>query len=320
MRATPSAYEPDEVEPLVTAAIMYYQAQRSQEQIARHLKVSRPTVSRLLARARQLGIVRIEIVPPSIDPSLAKDLAEKLQMRAVHIAAGVADPNDPAPVLTGRLNDALAEIGLQAGDVIVVGWGRAIYSLARADLMSQPGVVVVPALGGSDEDRPWFQSNEIARRWAVTLEGAPRYLHAPALVAPALKRSLVGDEAIQSTLRLWDGATAAIVGMGAYPKLDRSLVATGFLAGGPEIAGAVGDVVGRFFAEDGTPIHYADERRLLAILPERLRQIPYVIGIAVGTDKARAIIGAARAGFINTLVTDTVTARSVAGLLGEVKN
>ena len=63
VRGPVSYYDPDEVEPMVTAAVMYYQAHRSQAQIARHLGVSRPTVSRLLARARQLGIVRIEIVP-----------------------------------------------------------------------------------------------------------------------------------------------------------------------------------------------------------------------------------------------------------------
>ena len=62
MRGPVSYYDPDEVEPMVTAAVMYYQAHRSQAQIARHLGVSRPTVSRL-GRARQLGIVRIEIVP-----------------------------------------------------------------------------------------------------------------------------------------------------------------------------------------------------------------------------------------------------------------
>ena len=63
MRGPVSYYDPDEIEPMVTAAVMYYQAHRSQAQIARHLGVSRPTVSRLLAQARQLGIVRIEIVP-----------------------------------------------------------------------------------------------------------------------------------------------------------------------------------------------------------------------------------------------------------------
>ena len=81
MRNPASFYDPDEMEPLVTAAIMYYQAHRSQEQIARHLGVSRPTVSRLLARARQLGIVRIEILPPTADPGMAKSLEDRLRRR-----------------------------------------------------------------------------------------------------------------------------------------------------------------------------------------------------------------------------------------------
>ena len=84
MRGPVSYYDPDEVEPMVTAAVMYYQAHRSQAQIARHLGVSRSTVSRLLARARQLGIVRIDIVPPTADPGLGKDLQERLAPRHPH--------------------------------------------------------------------------------------------------------------------------------------------------------------------------------------------------------------------------------------------
>jgi DNA-binding transcriptional regulator LsrR (DeoR family) len=313
------AYEPDQDEPLVTAAIMYYEAGRSQEQIARHLGVSRPTVSRLLGRARQLGIVRIEIVPPTVDPSLANHLQERLKLRAVHIAAGLADADDPAPVLAGRTNEALGDIGLRAGDVIVVAWGRALHSLARYQLIPRPGVVVAPALGGSSEDRPWFQPNEIARQWAAALGGTPRYLHAPAFVSSALKRSLVQEEGIRSTLDLWDTATAALVGIGAWPKHDPSLVAAGFPTDDPAIGDAVGDVVGRFFTEDGTLAHYADEPRLLAIAAERLRRIPHVVGIAAGVEKARAIVGAAQARLINTLVTDTVTARAVVDRLDQAR-
>ena len=74
---------------------------------------------------------------------------------------------------------------------------------------------LVPALGGSQEDRPWFHPNELARRWAATLEGTPRYLHAPAFVSSALKRSLVHEEGVHSTLDLWDRAKVALVGIGA---------------------------------------------------------------------------------------------------------
>jgi DNA-binding transcriptional regulator LsrR (DeoR family) len=44
-------------------------------------------------------------------------------------------------------------------------------------------------------------------------------------------------------------------------------------------------------------------------------ELVQLFGIAVGADKAKAVVGAARAGLINTLVTDTVTARAIAALL-----
>ena len=218
MRGPVSYYDPDEVEPMVTAAVMYYQAHRSQAQIAQHLGVSRPTVSRLLAQARQLGIVRIEIVPPTADPGLGKDLQERLGLRGIHIAAGLADPDDPAPVLAGRLNDALAGVGLHPGDVLVVGWGRAIYSLGRYELAPLPGVVVVPALGGGAE--PALVPGERDHQTLGSDPPAP-----PLPPRPGVR--LVGAQAVRTTRRassthldLWDRAKVALVGIGAYPKPD----------------------------------------------------------------------------------------------------
>ena len=154
MRGPVSYYDPDEVEPMVTAAVMYYQAHRSQAQIARHLGVSRPTVSRLLARARQLGIVRIEIVPPTADPGLGKDLQERLGLRGIHIAAGLADPDDPAPVLAGRLNDALAaSASIPVTCSSSVGAGP---STAWAATSSPPARGVSCGAGRGRRRPPWF--------------------------------------------------------------------------------------------------------------------------------------------------------------------
>ena len=217
-------------------------------------------------------------------------------------------------MLAGRLNDALAGIGLQPGDVLVVGWGRAIYSLGRYE-RPLPGVVVVPALGGGAEDRPWFQANEITRRWAVTLHGTP----ATSTPRRSSRRRSSGP---WSTRRASTPPSTSGTGprspwwaSAPTPAADSSLVAVGFSDGDPAIADATGDVVGRFFTDDGTLIHYPDEPRLLGITPDRIRRIPHVVGISVGADKARAIIGAARAWLVNTLVIDAGTAREVAALL-----
>jgi DNA-binding transcriptional regulator LsrR (DeoR family) len=302
----------DQDELVVTAAILYYQQDRSQEQIARELGVSRPTVSRLLARAREKGYVQIAIVPPSLDTALARTLREGLGLRSVHIASGVADGADPGPVLSHQVDLALVEADLQAGDVLLVSWGRAMHSLGRCPRPPRPGVVVAPALGGNDSDRPWFQPNEVARLWAQALQGVPRYLHAPALVSTTLLRSLQAESTIRAVLDLWDCAKVSVVGIGAWPKPDPSYTAAGFPVDDPAIRSAAGDEAGRSYNEDGRMVDFPSRGALLGISADQLRQVPRSIGVAADRSKAKAVVGAARAGLIDTLVTDLGTARAVA--------
>lgn len=300
-----------EAEQQVTAAVLYYEQHRSQKEIALRLGVSRPTVSRLLARAREQGIVRIEIVPPRVDPAQADRLRERLGLRAVFVAPGRADEADPGPLLAEPLGRALDEAGLAAGDVLLVSWGRAVYSLGQHVRRSLPGIVVAPAMGGNDGDRRWFQPNEIARIWAASLGGQARYLHAPALVSPTLYDSLQADRAIRETIGLWDRAKMLVVGVGAWPKPDISYAAAGFPVDDPALADAAGDIMGWSFTIDGTLVPHRDPRRLLGISPEQIRRLPYVVCFAASPSKARAAIGVARAGLINVLVTDAATSRAI---------
>lgn len=301
----------EDAELLLTAAVMYYERAASQKEIADRLGVSRPTVSRLLSRARSSGIVRIEIVPPHVDPRVGPRLQERLGLRSVHVAPGRANEADPGPLLGAPLERALDEARLGSGDVVLVSWGRAVYSLSRQVHRSLPGVVVAPAIGGNASDKPWFQTNEIVRTWAAALGGSPRYLHAPALVSAELDATLRGEAGISGIVRLWDRAKVALVGVGAWPKPDPSYAAAGFPVDDPALVDAAGDVAGWSFTIDGTILDYRDQRHIFGVTPEQLRRIPHVICFAGGASKARATIGAARAGIINVLVTDATTARAI---------
>ena len=64
------------------AASMYYAQGETMEVIARHLGVSRSTVSRLLARARAEGVVRIELVAPG-GGGLERRMGEELRAAGV---------------------------------------------------------------------------------------------------------------------------------------------------------------------------------------------------------------------------------------------
>ena len=295
---------------------MYYEQHRSQQAIARRLGVSRSTVSRFLGRARELGVVHIQVVPPHQDAAVSGRLATQLGLRAVHIAQGRAHESEPGPILAEPLTVALEEALLAPGDVALVSWGRAVTSAVRHIRRSDTGAVVAPAMGGYASDKLWFQPNEIVRLLALGLNGHPRFLNAPAVVSPALARALQVEAQTRSVMDLWDRAKVAVVGVGAWPKPDLSYAAAGFPVDDPALADAVGDVAGIPFTADGDLVPWPTDRQLLGVTPEQLRRIPHVIGLAGGVPKARAAIGAARAGLITVLVTDPPTARAIAAMSG----
>ena len=295
---------------IVTAAHLYYVEDRSQEEVAKQLGVSRSTVSRLLAEARQSGVVRIEVTAqPPVD-GLEDELAQQLGLERVYVAQGTAPPDDPGAVLATAVGQALIDSKLSAGDALLVSWGRATWSLSHADLPKIPGVVVVPALGGLNDEQPWVQTNEIARRIAARLEGSVLLLHAPAVPSAELRDSLLTDESIRAALTRWDDAAAVLVGIGAWsqaqpePPSLLSMDAT-------TLRGSAGDVAGRLFDADGAPIPYATEPRLLGISREQLARVDRRIGVAVGTQKVEAIVAAARSRLVNVLVTDMITASAL---------
>ena len=73
--------------------------------------------------------------------------------------------------------------------------------------------------------------------------------------------------------------------------------------------GAVGDIALHFYDEQGNPIQTEMKERVIGISLEELKCIGRVVGVAGGTEKFHAILGAIRGGFINTLITDSQTAR-----------
>jgi DNA-binding transcriptional regulator LsrR (DeoR family) len=56
--------------------------------------------------------------------------------------------------------------------------------------------------------------------------------------------------------------------------------------------------------------------RLIAIGIEDLKRIPTRIGVATGQIKAKAVVAAARGGFVNTLILDSLLAGAVLAEIG----
>ncbi len=310
-----SAHESSDLEALGllhTVATMYYLEEANQAEIATKLSISRPAVSRLLTEARRLGVVQF-VIPPLTQPTftqLSAELSTALGINRVYLAA-------PAPAraigraLAPALGTALRGAGLRPGSIMVLATGKAIYETIEHELPASPGVIVTPAVGGQDEPEAWYQANELARIMAERIGGYPTFLYAPALPGKRLHKTLLNDESTAHVLDLWQRARCAILGIGAPPAQRDSISAAIPLNSSELLDRAVGDVCLRFFDINGEAVNFPGSERIFGIDAQTLKKIPVRIALAIGSEKARSIIGAARAGFINELVTDPATGQAV---------
>ena len=89
---------------LVQAARLYYEDGLTQAQVAAKIGVSRPQVSKMLAHAREAGIVHIEIRPPVAGDA---ELLKLLQQR-FGIKGGIVLPQAQREALLRETSEYLA--------------------------------------------------------------------------------------------------------------------------------------------------------------------------------------------------------------------
>jgi len=305
---TPTRFAP---ELLYRAARLYYLEDATQAEIAVILDTSRPTVSRLLAQARANGIVHIEVRDPVQESTteLAHALTRALELRAAYVTpAGTG--RHLGTVLAEGVGHALRRATMTAGDALLVSSGATLHAVAQQPLPSLPGVLVAPTVGGVDEPGELYQTNEITRTIAVKVHGTPVLLYAPLQPSQNLFRVLMQDESTRRVTSLWGSARAALLGIGAPPR-TRQLRPSVLSRDDMALASAVGDICARPFDSDGRPLSFPGSARLVAMDLDDLTRMPHTIGVAVGVDKLPAILAATRAGWINTLVTDVPTAKTL---------
>jgi DNA-binding transcriptional regulator LsrR (DeoR family) len=288
-------------------AKLHYEADMAQVDIARKLGVSTATVSRLLQKARAVGIVRIEVLDLASPEDITLELIESLGLKR---AAVIDTP--PSGVLSGLaspLGSLLRDAGLGAGSVLGIGWGRAIREVLTAGLPRLPGVLVVPLNGGMQQAAAHFQINEFVRQAAEQLGGAPHFLHAPYLSSAELREAFLSDPSVQETTGLWDRMDCCVVGVGLPHAINPPEASAA--TSNEQALSAAGDVIRHYVDVEGAILKWDGEERMIAASPDQLRRAGLSIGVAAAVEKAAGIVGAVRSGMINALVTDTATAQAI---------
>jgi deoxyribonucleoside regulator len=294
---------------LVEAARLYYEHDFSQQQIAQKLGVSRPGVSRLLNKAREQGIVWIEIKDPSDRGiKIENDLKEKYKLKKVV----VVPEDDRVAIVKRRLGQAAVKILSELitdNFILGVSWGTTMQEVARhMAKQKMNNLDVVQLNGGVSKAAYDTHASEIAQMIGEKLQATPYLLPLPAIVdSPEVKKVITSDKNIARTLDLGKKSEVALYTIGLFDEQSVLVKADYFEQ--QEIKsllgkGAIGDICSRIIDNNGRICSSALNARTIGIELEDLTKKSYSIAVAGGKEKLPAIRAAIRGNWINCLITD----------------
>lgn len=313
----PNLYSDDR---LRLAARLYYIDGLGQNEVAKFVKVSQAKVSRLLALARERGIVRITVA--DYEPrhtELEAQIRSRYGLGTVVVIKafeGLSAADLRRSV--GHFASGALEALIKPGDVVAIAGGRTIHELIQH--LPEPrnkAVTVVQAMGSVDSNVSAIDAQEVGRLMAQRLGGSFVALNAPAYIPEKRTRdallSLPQMRAVHDHLAR---ARFAIVGLGTLENsvfVERGTLAPDDVAA-LRTAGAVGEICGRFFDKNGQECDTPWCDQVVSVEVAQLRKIPEVIGVVSGSDRSAAIAAAIRGKLLNGLIIDESGATALLAL------
>ena len=323
---TANTYSAAELALLTKVARLYYDQGIRQPEIASRLSLSQSRVSRLLTLGQELGIVRIQVVSPAgVHSDLEDAIRDRFGLRDVVVAH--VDPDSVAAGIDADYAgfSAIGAAGanyLQATlttneSVGISSWSSTL--LAVVDAMATntaKASEIIQLQGGVGNPVAQLQATRLTDYLARLTGAQARFLGAPGVVASReVRDGLLQDQYIAQVVESWPTLQVALLGIGAVQP-SQLLAQSGNIVTTEEqerlaSLGAVGDVCLHFYDASGASVDTSLEERTIGISAEGLRAIPRRIGFAGGVRKVEAIRAAAVGGWINVLVTDSVTAKAL---------
>jgi deoxyribonucleoside regulator len=311
-----SAPDPDHDALLLEVAQLYYEQNRTQDDIGRQLHLTRWKIGRLLDEARKCGIVRIQIVHPQARQSaLELELCARFGLQESVVVRTLADGSDQ------RSHVAKAAAGfLQAKGKKVrtlgVSWGNTMQDIAAALPMGwSDGVEVIQINGSiSRSIKPTTAAN-VASSIAHSGQGHATLLPVPAIVEQvSTKDALDSEPFMREVLDKGRSADVLLFSLGALDA--KSVLVQSGAVNATELerlqsAGACGDVLAHYITPEGVIADADLESRTMGLSLEDLRAAHCSVAVAAGLRKVDVVSGALTNGLCSVLITDEETARTV---------
>jgi deoxyribonucleoside regulator len=309
----------NDINSMIRIAKKYYELNLSQEEISIEEEISKSSVSRILKKAGMLGYVRHEIIYPVKSVAQQEQMIKRIfDIERLFIVPKMVENIDIRMTDTCRMVAQDLNKYISDNEIISVAWGRTMEKLSallNPPLPSKKGLKIVQLNGSIATNVLSSRSATILERFTEAYSGIGYMLAAPVLVddkiiAEAIKR----DSRIRNVLDMARAAKIAIFSIGQHSDhsfaVERGAITRDDVKKLSSL-GAVGDICTRYFDIKGNPVDNEYEERTIGIELNELKKKKIRIGIAVGSEKAEAIIGALAGGYMTSLYMDEITASSV---------
>jgi DNA-binding transcriptional regulator LsrR (DeoR family) len=306
---------------MVRCLELYYRQGKSQKDIAKAVGVSAATVSRLLKRAFDDGLVRVELDLPRRE-ELESGLIERLGLRdAVVIAAGGrGDLKEELGAAAAVYFEKIAASGLRIG----LSCGFTLYQTIRQLRERRFRDLALYPLSGEST----LRQVDLFPNTLVGMMAAKYRPHVKAFALPVQhllslreiereRRRLLRDPDIRTIYEAAQSVDIALVGIGMIgeqtPGFCSLAESYGVSVKRLRQLGVVGEINYQPFDAAGRIVDRPElrvlMRRILSVGGDRLQALSrrpdrYVVAIAGGRAKLEAVRGAVAGHFMNVLVTD----------------
>ena len=297
---------------------LYYEDDMRQQEVSDYLGISRATVSRMLQKGKESGIVRVEVINPvqfSYN-KLEKALERKYGLKEVIVVESSA--LDTKTESVSRMYERAALYLSQFfkdGDWIGVTMGHTLHNIVKTNRAFEKDkkLMFVPIVGGigqSTIDKVDVQSNRIAQEFSRKFGGTYTQFLSPAVFSEQKAMEyFLKEKSISYIFDDFQKLDTLIMGIGIPQRVESTLVRAGYITGEnlEKFArdGMAGDIALHSFDEDGATEKFRAFNDRVAGMPlEMMKKVRNRIGIAGGENRAEAIRGAIKGGFINMLITN----------------
>ncbi len=307
-------------------AKLYYYTGLTTERIARELKISRPTVSRLLTFAKQKGLVEITIhdYEQELEP-LSQHIKQAFGLRAVHV---VPVPEVLGEVLwlervakfTANYLNSILEPGMTVG----LAWGTTLSQISEHLIPKDIANLSLVQLNGSGNTYTFDNSYaaRILQNFADNYNARVYLFPVPTFFDYAeTKEAMWRERSIRRIVEMQQQADVLLYSIGAVDAGIPSHVYSGGYLEDRDMRelkreSVVGDMATVFYRDDGSYKDISINARASGPPLELYSSVAQAVCVVSGKAKAKGLRAALQAGYVQTLIVDEPTARHLAAQIG----